>query len=378
MRELNGLAFAEIGAALDTSAAVVRQSLYEARRNLEQIGSGRSLKCDAVTMVLSDADGRITRRRDIRAHLRDCQDCRRFQHGIESRKGILAAIPPLPAAAAAGVVQAAIGSSSGGAGAALTGGVAKSVGAYGVLKAAGTVAAVAVIGASAIQHEQRSEPPDRGSQQVHLDARNSSSALQRKPKAGRSARAPQGRSVVATSGQSAGASDREIGNRHLAPRVLEHALPSRVSARVMDVPPETHIAENPPAIDAAPGPREESPPSSAPHKEKSPDRTPGAKKQSDHGQKTAKNVIPASQPNKQSGHPSKPEKKAAPGHPTKAEKHPEQTKKPAKPEKAMPPAALPPSVETEPAPANAEEPPPAAENASSNGKAKGHEKHLAS
>jgi RNA polymerase sigma factor (sigma-70 family) len=76
MRELNGLDFAEIGAALDTSAAVVRQSLYEARRNLEQIGQGRSLRCDAVIRILSDADGRITRRRDIRAHLRDCPDCR--------------------------------------------------------------------------------------------------------------------------------------------------------------------------------------------------------------------------------------------------------------------------------------------------------------
>jgi len=78
MRELSGLDFAEIGAALDTSGAVVRQSLYEARRNLEQMDHGRGMKCDAVARVLSDADRRITRRRDIRAHLRDCPDCRRF------------------------------------------------------------------------------------------------------------------------------------------------------------------------------------------------------------------------------------------------------------------------------------------------------------
>src|SRR3954452_13820645 len=78
MRELSGLDFAEIGAALDTSGAVVRQSLYEARRNLEQMDHGRSMKCETVARVLSDADRRITRRRDIRAHLRDCPDCRRF------------------------------------------------------------------------------------------------------------------------------------------------------------------------------------------------------------------------------------------------------------------------------------------------------------
>src|SRR4051794_6590212 len=76
MRELSGLDFAEIGAALDTSGAVVRQSLYEARRNLEQMDHGRSMKCETVARVLSDADRRITRRRDIRAHLRDCPDCR--------------------------------------------------------------------------------------------------------------------------------------------------------------------------------------------------------------------------------------------------------------------------------------------------------------
>jgi RNA polymerase sigma factor (sigma-70 family) len=100
MRELSGLDFAEIGAALDTSGAVVRQSLYEARRNLEQMDHGRSLKCETVTRVLSDADRRITRRRDIRAHLRDCPDCRRFQESIGRRKDVLAGIPPLPAAAA--------------------------------------------------------------------------------------------------------------------------------------------------------------------------------------------------------------------------------------------------------------------------------------
>jgi RNA polymerase sigma factor (sigma-70 family) len=331
MRELNGLDFAEVGAALDTSAAVVRQSLYEARRNLEQIGLGRSLRCDAVTRVLSDADGRITRRRDIRAHLRDCPDCRRFQNAIENRQGILAAIPPLPAAAAAGVVQAAIGSSSGGVGA-LTGGVAKSAAAYGALKTAGTAAAVAVLGTSAIQYQHRSEAPDPGPQQTHHVARNSPSSPQRKAKASRSGRLPLDRSFVAAAGRSAVASDRQIANRRPASPALGQASSSEVSARPPDAPlddaqPEMPIAGDPPAVDAAPEPRAEIPP-------------------------------PAPQPDKQPGPPSKPEKKAG------------------KPEKATPPAALPAPVETEPAAANAEEPPPADEDTDPNGKAKGHEKHL--
>ncbi|MFP5389263.1 MAG: sigma-70 family RNA polymerase sigma factor [Thermoleophilia bacterium] len=86
MRELSGLDFVDIGAALGTSGAVVRQTLYEARRNLEQMDSGRGMRCEVVAQVLSDADGRISGRREIRAHLRDCPGCRRFQDRIEARK----------------------------------------------------------------------------------------------------------------------------------------------------------------------------------------------------------------------------------------------------------------------------------------------------
>ena len=79
MREFSGLDFVEIGAALGTSGTVVRQSLYEARRSLQRMDFGRNLKCEVVTQAISDADGRVTRRKDIRAHLRACSDCHRFQ-----------------------------------------------------------------------------------------------------------------------------------------------------------------------------------------------------------------------------------------------------------------------------------------------------------
>ncbi len=76
MRELNGLEFGEIGAALGTSAGAVRQALYEARRRLQQMDLGRQMDCDAVTRVLSDEDGRLRSRPDVRAHLRSCPRCR--------------------------------------------------------------------------------------------------------------------------------------------------------------------------------------------------------------------------------------------------------------------------------------------------------------
>jgi len=153
MRELAGLDFDEIGAALETSGAVARQTLYEARQSLRQMEEGREMSCDAVTRALSDGDGRVARRRDVRAHLRSCADCRRFRAEIEGRQRDLAALSPLPAMAAAGMLQGLLGgsqaASGGGLAAVLGGGAAKGVGASAAAKGVATVAAVAVVGVGA-------------------------------------------------------------------------------------------------------------------------------------------------------------------------------------------------------------------------------------
>jgi RNA polymerase sigma factor (sigma-70 family) len=151
MRELAGLSFAEIGTALDASPAVVRQTIYEARLNLRRMDAGRETSCDAVTRALSDADGRVARRRDIRAHLRQCESCRAFRDQIRERGADLAAIAPLPAAAAAGILHGILGGGgpggSGGIFGALGGGAGKAVGGSAALKSAAAVVAVAVVGA---------------------------------------------------------------------------------------------------------------------------------------------------------------------------------------------------------------------------------------
>jgi RNA polymerase sigma factor (sigma-70 family) len=153
MRELSGLDFDQIGAAFGTSAAVARQTLYEARLGLRQLEAGREMVCSEVTRALSDADGRVTRRRDIRAHLRDCADCRAFRDGIAKRHEDLAGLAPLPLVASAGLLHGLLGEAAGtGAGAAgggVAGGVGKVVATSAVVKSAATVAAVAVLGASA-------------------------------------------------------------------------------------------------------------------------------------------------------------------------------------------------------------------------------------
>jgi RNA polymerase sigma factor (sigma-70 family) len=160
MRELAGLDFAEIGETLDTSPAAVRQTIYEARLSLRQLEAGREMSCASVMRQISDEDRRTMRRRDIKAHLRSCPECRDFRDSIEERSRDLAAIAPLPLAASTGILHALLSSAGGhasagaGAGAASTAstvgvGAGKTVATSMALKSAATVAVVAAIGAGA-------------------------------------------------------------------------------------------------------------------------------------------------------------------------------------------------------------------------------------
>lgn len=152
MRELSGLDYDEIAAALGSTPAVARQALYEARLNLRRMDEGREMRCQSVTRALSDGDGRVLRRRDVRAHLRSCAACREFRDQIKTRERDLGALSPLPAAGAAALLHGLLGGgggSGGGLAAALGGGAAKSVGTSALLKGAAAVAVVAAIGITA-------------------------------------------------------------------------------------------------------------------------------------------------------------------------------------------------------------------------------------
>jgi RNA polymerase sigma factor (sigma-70 family) len=154
MREMSGLGYDEIGATLETTPAVVRQTLYEARQSLRQMEEGREMSCDSVTKALSDGDGRVTRRRDVRAHLRSCSSCREFRDEIKSRQRDFAALAPLPAVAAAGMLQGLVGGGSqaatGGSLATVLGaGTAKTIATTAAVKGAATVAVVAAVGVTA-------------------------------------------------------------------------------------------------------------------------------------------------------------------------------------------------------------------------------------
>jgi RNA polymerase sigma factor (sigma-70 family) len=150
MRELGGLSFEQIGSAFETSPAVARQTVYEARLGLTEMEKGRAMECDEVRRRLSDGDRRTFRRRDVRAHLRRCEECREFEAEISSRRADLAAISPLPALAAAGVLKGTLGGAAGSAGGAAVGaGAAGTISSSVAVKVVATVAVASAIGAGA-------------------------------------------------------------------------------------------------------------------------------------------------------------------------------------------------------------------------------------
>jgi RNA polymerase sigma factor (sigma-70 family) len=78
MRELADLRYDEIAVALETTEGNARQLVFAARAGLRDSRAGRGLPCESVRDQLSLADGRLLRRRSVRAHLRTCDGCREY------------------------------------------------------------------------------------------------------------------------------------------------------------------------------------------------------------------------------------------------------------------------------------------------------------
>jgi RNA polymerase sigma factor (sigma-70 family) len=119
MRELSGLSYTEIGAALGISEAAGKQLVYEARSALHELREGHEMSCELVRERISARDRRLLRGRKVRAHLRGCQPCQDFEQAIRRRRGAFALLaPPLSPLVAAGILRDVLagGGASGGAG----------------------------------------------------------------------------------------------------------------------------------------------------------------------------------------------------------------------------------------------------------------------
>src|SRR3954454_20257050 len=87
MRELADLRYDEIAVALETTEGNARQLVFAARAGLRDSRAGRGLPCESVRDQLTLADGRLLRRRSVRAHLRTCDGCREYAVGVRRRSG---------------------------------------------------------------------------------------------------------------------------------------------------------------------------------------------------------------------------------------------------------------------------------------------------
>jgi RNA polymerase sigma factor (sigma-70 family) len=162
LRELEGLRYEEIGAALGMSAPAARQAVFEARGGLQDLDAGRGAACADVRHALSDGDGRTRRARHLRAHLDDCDGCRSFAASLTARRRALRAIFPLGPGLAA-LATGGGGAAVAGGGAAMAGGgwaLAGIGGASVASKCVALCATAAVLGGSfaALEHHGTSAP----------------------------------------------------------------------------------------------------------------------------------------------------------------------------------------------------------------------------
>jgi RNA polymerase sigma factor (sigma-70 family) len=164
MRELSGLSFSEIGEALEVSPVGAKQAVYEARVALRDLREGRTLECAEIRKKISADDRRLLRGRQVRAHLKACAACREFEHEISQRRANFAALAPLPAPAALGILQGLLGGGTGGGGIAI--GTGASLAGVAKLGIAGVIALGVGAGALEVRDHARGDSTDATQHQV--------------------------------------------------------------------------------------------------------------------------------------------------------------------------------------------------------------------
>jgi RNA polymerase sigma factor (sigma-70 family) len=149
MRELGGMAYADMAGALGVSLPAVKSLLVRARVGLAQADEARHTACPQIREELILAHDRGVRASGIaRRHMRDCSDCREFRAEVRGVSRQFAALVPAlgPAAVLAkllGLGGGAGGGAAAGSSAAAGGSAIASGGAIAAGSAAGTGGAIA-------------------------------------------------------------------------------------------------------------------------------------------------------------------------------------------------------------------------------------------
>jgi RNA polymerase sigma factor (sigma-70 family) len=158
MRELDGLAYAELADALRTSVPAIKSLLVRARLGLVEAGAARDTACADIRAEIALAHGRGVRASGrSRRHLRDCSACREYRHTLRGVGGRFAALgggggPLATLAKLLGIGGASSGAAAGagagaGGSAALVGGATAAT----ATKVAAIVCCAAVVGGGAVE-----------------------------------------------------------------------------------------------------------------------------------------------------------------------------------------------------------------------------------
>ena len=148
MREISGMAYQDLAAALDVTVPAVKSLLVRARIGLAQAAEARDTACAAIRADLADAHERGVRASGlVKRHLHDCKACSAYKRELRAVDARLAAL--VPALGPVALVAKLLGIGGGSAGVA-GGGATAAGGAGATAAAAGGGAAAAGTGLASV------------------------------------------------------------------------------------------------------------------------------------------------------------------------------------------------------------------------------------
>jgi RNA polymerase sigma factor (sigma-70 family) len=167
MREIDGMAYADLAAALDVTVPAVKSLLVRARIGLVDAADARDADCAEIRTDLLDAyDRGVKASSRARRHMRSCEGCTEYRTALRGMRRSFAALTPAGAGplAMATAKLLGLGGAGGGAaagGSAAAGGGAAAVGGAAACKVAAVVctAALTAGGAVEVTHLARSHKP---------------------------------------------------------------------------------------------------------------------------------------------------------------------------------------------------------------------------
>ena len=171
MREIDGMAYADLAAALDVTVPAVKSLLVRARVGLVEAAVARDTDCAEIRDDLLGAyDRGVKASGRARRHMRSCAGCREYRGALRGMRRSFAALAPVsagPLALAANLLGiggggAAAGGSAAGGGAAAATGAAAAGGGIATAKVAAVVCTAAITAGGAVEvNKMRSGKADR-------------------------------------------------------------------------------------------------------------------------------------------------------------------------------------------------------------------------